>query len=190
MSANDRAAASTTTLPEQPNGTHRAAKRNGANGRPSNGKSGHEPAVQPPTLVAMAGPQALQARSGARKRSSNGMPGDESAEQPAAAPFVIAEPQPIEATMWPIHPVMWLQPELAPLLPSWSGLSIEHRDRPPAPDFLYADARPAGRVDALSGACAPRPPDVRRELPQSDLAPLGWDPRAVADRERGKGEGE
>jgi hypothetical protein len=187
MSAKDHRAVHTTTLPEQPNGTHRSAKRNGAGKRSSNGKPGHEPASQPASaLVAMAEPQTIENRNGARKRSSNGTP----AEQPAAALFVIAEPQPIEATMWPIHPVTWFQPELAPLLPSWSGLSIEHRDKPPAPDFLHPEARPAGRVDALSGECNPRPPDVRRELPQSELTPLGWDPRAVADRERGKGEGE
>src|SRR5438128_59018 len=40
------------------------------------------------------------------------------------APFAAVRAEPINTEMWPLHPVLWLHPELAPGLPCSSGLTI------------------------------------------------------------------
>jgi hypothetical protein len=98
---------------------------------------------------------------------------------PAPAPpadFLTAEPIPLDAEKWPVHPAIWWQPELPLQLPS-SGLRSERRFKIPVADFRNAGpcpvCRPAARVTAVE-ALAPVSNDV---LPTSDLVPLGWDPR-------------
>jgi len=100
--------------------------------------------------------------------------------------FAAFEARPIDAQMWPVHPVVWLQPELRPGLPGSSGLTIERHYQIPAPDFLRLHITPNGHARALDEVCDPRPPDLPRQLPRSDLAPLGWDPRTLGLSERGR----
>jgi hypothetical protein len=88
------------------------------------------------------------------------------------------EAEPIDAPMWPHQPAIWLQPNEAPAVPSWSGLGIERHNRIPAPDFLTSVGGPANREDSLENSPRPFTPSVGPGLPQSDLVPLGWDPRA------------
>jgi tetratricopeptide (TPR) repeat protein len=96
-----------------------------------------------------------------------------------AVPFAPMEPRPVDAPMWPIHPTIWFQPELAPSAPAWSGLAIERRNRIPAPGFVQPDIAPWNRASALDNACGVLIPDPRPETPQNGLALLGWDPRTV-----------
>jgi hypothetical protein len=94
------------------------------------------------------------------------------------APFIAAEIQAIDTQMWPVHIVAWLQPELKAEIPGSSTLRIERHYKAPAPDFLYFDVSPIAHPDTLEPVLDPLPPGVQPQLPQSDLAPLGWDPRS------------
>jgi hypothetical protein len=102
------------------------------------------------------------------------------APQPLPAPFAVVDGEPVDAPMWPIHPVVWFQPELTPGIPRCSGLSIERQYKVPMPDFLHPDVAPACHPDTPDDTRDPLPPNLRQELPHGDLAPLGWDPRAVS----------
>jgi hypothetical protein len=108
------------------------------------------------------------------------------APQPVDATFAPIEAEPIDAPMWPLHPALWFQPERMPSVPVWTGLAIERHNRIPAPDFLHFDTAPPDRPDTLDSSCDALTPGARRELPQSGLAPLGWDPRAVCRKEGGE----
>ena len=94
------------------------------------------------------------------------------------APFAAVEPAPADAGMWPAHPAAWFEPQLPPELPAVSGLRVERRCTVPAPDFLRFEPSPASlphtyvEPDFL-------PPDLPAGLPESDLVPLGWDPRVA-----------
>jgi hypothetical protein len=113
--------------------------------------------------------------------------------QPIDAAFAASEPELIDAPMWPLHAAHWFQPELAPSVPVWSGLAIIRHNRIPGPGFLHPDIAPSNiaatpgsnpsrdRTGALAGegALCGRVP----QLPDSGLAPLGWDARAMRRKE-------
>ena len=99
--------------------------------------------------------------------------------EPPLAPFSSGDTEPIDAPMWPLHSALWFQPDLAPSAPLWSGLAIEHHNRVPAPDFLHKCNAPLDRADNLDNSPEALTPVIPPELPRGDLAPLGWDPRAV-----------
>jgi hypothetical protein len=99
---------------------------------------------------------------------------------PKLAHFAPVDAQPKDAPMWPVHSLIWWQPGLKPALPGSSGLRIERRHQVPIPDFLYLEMKPAGRPrPSLESPCDPLLPCRQPSLPQSGLAPLGWDPRAA-----------
>jgi hypothetical protein len=161
--------------------------RRAANGEPRPPEANGEPAAR--------------ANGAARKRShvrpvpADGPAGDASVVPPELAGFGPANIQPIDAEMWPIQPVMWLQQEWTPGPPASSDLRIERHHRVPVPGFLNLDAGRGYRLDDLEaarerqwssapGALPPElppalPPIVRLTPPQSGLTLLGWDPRAV-----------
>jgi hypothetical protein len=101
-----------------------------------------------------------------------------------AATCVTIPVEPIDAPMWPIHPAGWLQPEAPAAAPSWTGLTIERRNRIPAPDLIQFPLAPFSRTGAIDASIdASREalfPAARPIIRQSDLAPLGWDPRATS----------
>ena len=99
--------------------------------------------------------------------------------QPLAAAFAIIGDELIDAPKWPLHSAAWFQPELAPAVPVRNGLAIERRYRIPAPDFLHSGTAPPDRPEGLKSSPGELTPVARPQLPQSGLAPLGWDPRAV-----------
>jgi len=113
-------------------------------------------------------------------------PADARAPEPLAGPVASIEAAPVDAPMWPLHSAIWFQPDVAPSAPAWSGLAIEHRNRIPAPDFLRSDIAPLNRPDALDNSPHALTPDASPGIPQSGLAPLGWDPRAVCWKEGGR----
>jgi hypothetical protein len=115
----------------------------------------------------------------ARSSARNGV---SYAPQPLAG-FVEIEHKPADAPMWLLHPVSWLQAERAPLAPAWTGLAIERHNRISRPDFLPLESAPPNRSNALDNSCDALAPNPHCELPRSDLAPLGWDPRAVCRKE-------
>jgi hypothetical protein len=125
------------------------------------------------------------ARNGTHRatRKNGAAPKRSTGTEPPGAPFANLEAAPIDVPMWPIHSAVWFQPELAPSVPAWSGLAIERRHRIPAPDFLHSGAVPVQRPDTLDNSRDALAPDARPEIPQSGLAPLGWDPRAVGRKE-------
>jgi hypothetical protein len=102
---------------------------------------------------------------------------------PIAEEFAEIEPKPIDAPMWLLHPVSWLQAERSPSVPLWTGLAIERHYRIPRPEFMPLETAAPNRPGALDNSCAALAAEPRCELPQSDLAPLGWDPRAVCRKE-------
>jgi hypothetical protein len=96
------------------------------------------------------------------------------------AHFAPVAAQPKDAPRWPVHSMIWWQPALKPELPSASGLRIERRHQVPIPDFLYLDLKPAGKPrPSLESPRDPLLPHREPSLPQADLTPLGWDPRAA-----------
>ena len=100
--------------------------------------------------------------------------------QPKLAHFAPVAAQPKDAPMWPVHSMIWWQPGLKPELPSASGLRIERRHQVPIPDFLYLEMKPAARPrPSLESPCDPLFPRQNPAVPQADLSPLGWDPRAA-----------
>ena len=118
-----------------------------------------------------------------RPERSGGRTGAAPDAAPFAAPFVIRQAAAIDVPAWPLHGVVWLQPELAPAAPAWSGLTIERRNRVPAPGFLLPDSATLDRSDAPDTSLDSLKPGASPEIPRSGLAPLGWDPRAVCKRE-------
>jgi hypothetical protein len=92
--------------------------------------------------------------------------------------FVSSGTEPEDAPMWPLSAALWLQPEMGPSIPAWSGLAIERHFGIPSPDFLHPECAPFDRSEARSFC------DILRraatvKIPESDLTPLGWDPRSV-----------
>lgn len=122
-------------------------------------------------------------RNGGTRKPSAGPAED---PQIAAAPFVEMGAEPVDSPMWALQPAGWYQPQLAPTPPSWSGLVVERRSRIPLPDLLRPEpepfqmaAEPAASPEHLTASPQPH-------FPQSDLAPLGWDPRAHCPKEKGE----
>jgi hypothetical protein len=101
------------------------------------------------------------------------------APEVAATPFAGIAVEAIDAPMWPIHPPGWFQPDAPAAAPSWSGLTIERHNRIPAPDFVRSPLEPFDHTAVADGrreACRSSP---KPGISGSDLAPLGWDPRAI-----------
>jgi hypothetical protein len=106
-----------------------------------------------------------QSRSnGARKRPSE--PGVRIGES-SGAPFVSIAIEPVDASMWPLQPALWFQPERAPMVPAWSGLGIERQNRITVPGFRHTEVAPVNRGD---GPVTSNEPALARH---SGLAPLG-----------------
>src|SRR5437763_700510 len=69
--------------------------------------------------------------------------------EPIAAPFAVTEAVPVDTEKWLLHFAMWFQPERAPSVSPWTGLSVERRNRIPAPTFAQPIATP---LDCPGGA--------------------------------------
>jgi len=121
----------------------------------------------------------------ARKRSTARPASDGALERGPAyptqplSPFAAIEAQPEDAQMWPVHSGVWLQPELVPELPRTSSLRIERHYTVPAPGLLDFDVTQSFHPGIPDRVCDPLPPRAEPGLPQSDLEPLGWDPRST-----------
>ena len=127
-------------------------------------------------------------KAAARKRSSRTGPRNTPAAAPHAidAAFAAMEVKPADAQMWQHNPVLWFQPERAPSPPAWTGLAIERHKRIPPPEFSLLETAPLNRPDRSQSSREAFQRAPRLRLPQSDLAPLGWDPRALARKEEAK----
>src|ERR1051325_10573311 len=101
---------------------------------------------------------------------------------PKLASVAKIETPPANAEMWPVHALLWLQPELSPMRPGSSGLRIERRHKGPAPDFLHVEPAAVSPPFAREHSCEPLPPARERCVPSTGLAPLGWDPRSVCPK--------
>ncbi|HWB84016.1 MAG TPA: hypothetical protein VG675_07740 [Bryobacteraceae bacterium] len=99
-----------------------------------------------------------------------------------AAPFMSISIEPVDVPMWPIHPAGWLQPEIPAAAPSWSGLNIERRNRIPAPGLLPLSLAPFDCPGKPDSSCDVLLPSAGPKRPESDLEPLGWDPRAICSQ--------
>ena len=99
---------------------------------------------------------------------------------PEMAGFLKTELAAQDAPMWPIHPAMWLQPELRLAVPAESGMRIERRHTVPAPDAISISMNFVNHPALPDKTARPALPRLERRLPSSDLAPLGWDPRVAA----------
>lgn len=119
----------------------------------------------------------------AKRKGSAGKKQTDASPANNAEPFVEApaatEIAPVDAPMWPLHSVVWLQTDLGPSAPAWSGLVIAHHNRIPAPDFVSPGVDPLNRQEARAAECHALLRVPTPKVPQSDLAPLGWDPRTV-----------
>ena len=106
------------------------------------------------------------------------------------APFLGVAAEPVDAPMWPIHQSGWFQPETPPSMPAWSGLTVERRNRIPAPDLVgfeiiaVAQASEPAYVAGSEACVTPINPAPR--IPKSGLEPLGWDPRAICSKKESK----
>ena len=102
------------------------------------------------------------------------------------AAFIVPAAEPIDACMWPLQPALWFQPERPPIAPAWSGLGIERQNRIPAPGFPRVEVAALNRPAAQLLTSEPAPVGSRPGIPESDLAPFGWDPRTVYRKEEGQ----
>jgi hypothetical protein len=97
-------------------------------------------------------------------------------------PPVTFSAEQVDAEMWPVHPAAWFQREMAPVIPAWSGLGIERRNRAGLFDFAPVTVRP---VNCAAEAGQPfefvKGSGAATVIPASGLAPMGWDARALAD---------
>jgi hypothetical protein len=119
-----------------------------------------------------------------KKKSKSEVQADaEAGPQPMTAGFLTSTIEPVDAPMWPIHAALWLQSEQAPSIPAWTGLAVERHHRIPAPDFLHAEHVPFNQAGVLESSRDMLLPVSHGRFPESDLAPLGWDPRTVARRQ-------
>ncbi len=107
------------------------------------------------------------------------------APAPLAGPVAGVEAAGVDAPMWPLQSAAWFEPDVPPSPPAWSGLAIERHNRIPAPDFLPSGTAPLNRVD-VPDSSRPALAAVGPKVPESELAPLGWDPRAFCGKEGGK----
>jgi hypothetical protein len=124
------------------------------------------------------GTNRITKRSGAPKDSpGTGAPADAPAAEPLAPPVMVAAGF-MDAPMWPLHSAVWFQPDVAPSAPVWTGLGIERHKRIPIPDFLPSGIGPLNCPVALDNSRHALAPAASPTVPQSDLAPLGWDARA------------
>jgi hypothetical protein len=114
----------------------------------------------------------------AKQPSETAPSADVSAPDFLAAP-IADEATPIDSPMWPLHPLVWFQPESAPSAPVWTGLAIAHQNRLPAPDFQVFETTPFDWAGVRKSSCDPLAPATGPVAPPSGLEPLGWDPRAV-----------
>jgi hypothetical protein len=122
----------------------------------------------------------VRKRSTTRRKSRGRLDPGPALSAQKLAPFTATEIQAIDTQMWPVHSVVWLQPEFRPELPRSSSLRIERHYKVPASDFLYCDVPATSHADALEPVRDPLPPGVQPRAPQSDLVPLGWDPRSFS----------
>jgi len=119
------------------------------------------------------------------KRSTvAGKPAAASGPAPLAQPIPCVNPVAVDVPKWPLQSAAWLEPDVPPSPPAWSGLAVERHHRIPVPDFLPFDTAPLNRMDGPKTS-QPAVAAAGPILPHSDLAPLGWDPRAVGRKERG-----
>jgi len=96
------------------------------------------------------------------------------------APSLAFEIQPSHGQMWPLHTVAWFYPELKPLVPAGSGLSIESSHIAiESPGFLRLEVTPANQSHGSDEVCEPLIPYLRSPIPPSGLEPSGWEPRAT-----------
>ena len=113
--------------------------------------------------------------------------GTRNAHRPASAeilaPFAQLETRPANAQTWHHHQVLWFQPERAPAKPAWTELSTERRNRIPRPDFSPLETVAPDRPHRLQNLREALQPGSHPRFPDSDLEPLGWDPRALCRRE-------
>ena len=95
----------------------------------------------------------------------------------AFAPIETRAPNP---DAWLVHPLLWLQPELALSPPPPSALRLTRRHEPPPPTFapLLTSAQ-AGSSHLLWGGLPSPGGTSTSRFPESGLIPLGWDPRAL-----------
>jgi hypothetical protein len=123
-----------------------------------------------------------------RRSSAKPKPADSPGVEAIASPqelagFARATIRPVDAEMWPVQPVVWLQPEWKPALPASSDLRIERHHKIPVPGFLnVAPGRSCSAGGLAAGSSIPSPalpPNVRPTPPESCLTLLGWDPRTV-----------
>jgi hypothetical protein len=113
-----------------------------------------------------------------RKRSAP-PPDPQHAAGPELRGFAPVGVPAVEVERWPVHPNVWLEPGLLPEIPPASGLHTERQGRVSSPGFVRLEAGAANRPGKpASGAW--RQPGLAPAFPPSDLAVLGWDPRAVA----------
>jgi hypothetical protein len=108
-----------------------------------------------------------------------------SVQAPPDAPFAAVGIEPLDAPMWPVQTSAWFQAERGPAVPAWSGVHLERRNRVTWSDFWRAEIGPVnrgvGQVPVVPDALGR--PEAYPTVPESGLAPLGWDPRAVHGRE-------
>src|SRR5260370_17236307 len=76
-------------------------------------------------------------RSTTRRKSRGSLNPEPALPAQKLAPFTATEIQAIDTQMWPVHSVVWLQPELRPELPGSSSLRITPPHKRPPPHFLY-----------------------------------------------------
>jgi hypothetical protein len=146
----------------------RALTRNGSGALPNR------------TVPASSASSKLRKRPPTQPKSAGALdPGPTSPGQ-KLAPFAVLEARAIDAQMWPVHSVVWLQPDLRPAPPASSRLRIERHYKIPAPDFLYFDVPASVHAHTLERVSDPIRPSLRQQLPQSHLVLLGWDPRAAS----------
>jgi hypothetical protein len=129
------------------------------------------------------------ARGGKKNGAAAAQPGETANHNETLLHACLAEPVshteviPTDSPAWPLHSAMWLQPASVPSLPLWSGLAVERQNRFPMPDFQPQGIAPLDRPGAAHNSRDALTTAARPSVPDTDLRPLGWDPRAVCGKD-------
>ena len=129
---------------------------------------------------AAASPQKQRLRpNGAQKRST---PAAARGTSSVLEPFAAVAIEPVDASMWPIHSGLWLQPDQPPALSGY-GAEAARQHRFPAGDFAHPPIQPVDSAPRRETPVQSVLGSDRAVMPASDSALLGWDPRTLCPKE-------
>jgi hypothetical protein len=96
----------------------------------------------------------------------------------SSAGFCVLAPPAAAVPAWPVHPLLWLEPDFGAILPATSGLRVERSYGVPAAGFI-TERKYFTRRAAAAFEGRPVGPRLAPEICRSGLLPLEREPRTL-----------